>query len=165
MTVPATTTTEPSPARLPGVRSLAVLFSAVAVTVAIWFVVDDPGPVRLGTAALLGGLGVASLLLGLGYGPRRRRALIAGHLGNVVLAFVLSIVAGSGLLMILMGISIVTVIALRPRFGRLKPRSRKLWLVLHVGFSVGRLGAALSMLVLSRLGGRPPRITPPKAIP
>ncbi|MGH3984583.1 MAG: hypothetical protein ACRDST_18340 [Pseudonocardiaceae bacterium] len=41
---------------------------------------------------------------------------------------------------------------LRPRFGRLRPRSRKLWLTLHVGFSVGWLGAAMAMLVLAIVG-------------
>lgn len=41
---------------------------------------------------------------------------------------------------------------LRPRFGRLRPRSRKLWLALHVGFSVGWLGAAMAMLVLAIVG-------------
>ncbi|MGQ0775827.1 MAG: hypothetical protein ACT4NY_15640 [Pseudonocardiales bacterium] len=114
MTIPTTTTIEPSTARPRGARSLAVVFSVVAITLATWFVVDDPVPVRLVAAALLGGLGAASLLLGLGSGERRRRALVAGHLGNVVLAFVLSIVVGSSVLMILMGISIVTLIVLRP---------------------------------------------------
>ncbi len=41
---------------------------------------------------------------------------------------------------------------LRPRFGLLRPRSRKLWLTLHVGFSVGWLGAAMAMLVLAIVG-------------
>lgn len=41
---------------------------------------------------------------------------------------------------------------LRPRFGTLRPRARKTWLVLHVGFSVGWLGAAMAMLVLALVG-------------
>jgi hypothetical protein len=41
---------------------------------------------------------------------------------------------------------------LRPRFGLLRPRGRKLWLTLHVGFSVGWLGAAMAMLVLAVVG-------------
>lgn len=41
---------------------------------------------------------------------------------------------------------------LRPRFGRLRPRSRKLWLTLHVGFSVGWLGMGMGMLVLAIVG-------------
>ncbi|MGH4022081.1 MAG: hypothetical protein ACRDT0_23170 [Pseudonocardiaceae bacterium] len=41
---------------------------------------------------------------------------------------------------------------LRPRFRLLRPRSRKLWLTLHVGFSVGWLGAAMAMLVLAIVG-------------
>lgn len=36
----------------------------------------------------------------------------------------------------------------------LRPRTRKLWLTLHVGFSVGWLGAAMAMLVLAIVGAR-----------
>ncbi|MGH3809752.1 MAG: hypothetical protein ACRDRU_24650, partial [Pseudonocardiaceae bacterium] len=41
---------------------------------------------------------------------------------------------------------------LRPRFGLLRPPTRKLWLTLHVGFSVGWLGAGMAMLVLAIIG-------------
>ncbi|WP_158891406.1 hypothetical protein [Amycolatopsis anabasis] len=42
--------------------------------------------------------------------------------------------------------------SLRPKFGSLRPRARKLWLTLHIGFSVGWLGAAMAMLVLAVVG-------------
>lgn len=48
--------------------------------------------------------------------------------------------------------SAAVLVFLRPRFGLLRPRTRKLWLTLHVGFSVGWLGAAMAMLVLAIVG-------------
>lgn len=50
--------------------------------------------------------------------------------------------------------SVAVLVFLRPRFGLLRPRARKLWLTLHVGFSVGWLGAAMAMLVLAIVGAR-----------
>lgn len=40
----------------------------------------------------------------------------------------------------------------RPRFPQLKRRTRKIWLTLHVGVSVGWLGLALAMMALALAG-------------
>ncbi|MGK8524891.1 hypothetical protein ACRS6B_26635 [Nocardia asteroides] len=42
--------------------------------------------------------------------------------------------------------------ARRHRRGLLRPRTRKIWLVLHVGFSVSWLGLAMAMLALAVVG-------------
>ncbi|MFE6610979.1 PDR/VanB family oxidoreductase [Amycolatopsis sp. NPDC057786] len=51
-----------------------------------------------------------------------------------------------------MVLSVVILIGLRPKFPRLSPRSRKIWLVLHIGVSVGWLGLSLGMLTLALIG-------------
>ncbi|MQY27360.1 hypothetical protein NRB56_29430 [Nocardia sp. RB56] len=40
------------------------------------------------------------------------------------------------------------------KFGTLRPTARKVWVFLHVGFSVGWLGVSMTMLVLASVGAR-----------
>ena len=47
---------------------------------------------------------------------------------------------GSSVTLIGIVISLLILALSRPRFPRLSPRTRRVWLVLHVGFSVGWLG-------------------------
>ncbi|MEV4629673.1 hypothetical protein AB0J90_25750 [Micromonospora sp. NPDC049523] len=106
----------------------------------------------LPTAALVGyslaaGLSVSAALRG----PERgRRVTIVLHLAMAPLQFVFSI----PVLIALLGIPLsLTILALsRPQFPRMSPRTRKIWLVLHVGFSVGWLGVGLTMTVLAIVG-------------
>lgn len=48
--------------------------------------------------------------------------------------------------------STAVLVALRPVFPQLKPPARRVWLTLHVGFSVSWLGACTAMLLLSLVG-------------
>lgn len=81
-------------------------------------------------------------------GPERgRRITIVLHLTMAVLQFVFSIPVTLALLGIPLS---VTILALsRPRFPRMSTRTRKVWLVLHVGVSAGWLGVAFTMTVLA----------------
>ncbi|MGX7669526.1 hypothetical protein [Plantactinospora sp. DSM 117369] len=84
-------------------------------------------------------------------GPERgRRITIVLHLVLALAQFVFSIPATVALLGIPLSLAILAVS--RPRFPRMSPRTRKVWLVLHVGFSVGWLGVALTMTVLAIVG-------------
>ncbi|MGH3564551.1 MAG: hypothetical protein ACRDRH_00675 [Pseudonocardia sp.] len=134
-------------------RMLALVFAAWSLGTAGWFAVDDPSVIRWVVAALLAGLGTASLVLApLHDRPWVRTAVVAGHCVMIPLTFVLTIVAGSNLLYVGMALSTAILVTLRPRFRRMRPPARKVWLTLHVGFSVGWLGAALAMVVLSVVG-------------
>jgi hypothetical protein len=79
-----------------------------------------------------------------------RRIAIGAHLALAPLQFVFSI--GSSVTLIGIVISLLILARSRPRFPRLSPRARRVWLVLHVGFSVGWLGVALTMTVLAITG-------------
>ncbi|MGH8573007.1 MAG: hypothetical protein ACREX8_10600 [Gammaproteobacteria bacterium] len=142
------------PQRVRAVRALSIGFTGFAVTTAAWLGTGDSGAVRGSVAVFLAVLGAASLVLGLLYGrrPIARQILIGVHFPLIVILFVLSIVAGSSLLLLGVALSVVILAALRPRFRRMRPHARKFWLTLHVGFSVGWLGAGLGMVVLSLVG-------------
>jgi hypothetical protein len=79
-----------------------------------------------------------------------RRIAIVAHLALAPLQFVFSI--GSSAALIGIVISLLILARSKPRFPRLSPRARRVWLVLHVGFSVGWLGVALTMTVLALIG-------------
>ncbi|MBF9133280.1 hypothetical protein I0C86_30595 [Plantactinospora sp. S1510] len=113
---------------------------------------NGSGLVVLRTAALVGyslaaGLSVSAALRG---PERSRRVTIVLHLAMAVLQFVFSIPVLIALLGIPLSIAILA--RSRPQFPRMSPRTRKIWLVLHVGFSVGWLGVALTMTVLAIIG-------------
>ncbi|WP_203857823.1 hypothetical protein [Plantactinospora mayteni] len=84
-------------------------------------------------------------------GPERgRRITIVLHLVLAPMQFVFSIPATIALLGIPLSLTILGLS--RPRFPRMSPRTRKIWLILHVGFSVGWLGVALTMTVMAIIG-------------
>lgn len=104
-------------------------------------------------AAALAGYSLAaglSVLLALRAPERGRQITIVLHLAMAPLQFVFSIPVGIALLGIPLSLTILALS--RPRFPRMAPRTRKVWLVLHVGFSVGWLGVALTMTVLAIIG-------------
>ncbi|WP_233621474.1 PDR/VanB family oxidoreductase [Amycolatopsis sp. WAC 04182] len=110
---------------LPSIRTMGVIGYAVAAAVS------------LGCAATLPK-------------PGARKLLIGFHLAFVPLQFLFAFpnpVPNIG-----MGLSVVILVGLRPRFPRLSPRSRKIWLILHIGVSVGWLGLSLGMLTLALTG-------------
>ncbi|WP_152858232.1 PDR/VanB family oxidoreductase [Streptomyces acidicola] len=82
--------------------------------------------------------------------PGVRRLVIGFQLAYIPMQFPLCWASELPLLGMLL--SVLTVIALRPRFPRLAPRARKVWLTLHVGLSVGWLGLSLAMTTLSAVG-------------
>jgi len=121
-----------------------------ALNIALLLAGSDLLPLRV---AALVGYPVAALLsvVAVLRGPERgRRIVIPLHLTMAVAQFVFSIPVGIALLGIPLS---VTILALsRPRFPRMSPRTRKVWLTLHVGVSVGWLGVGLSMTVLALVG-------------
>jgi hypothetical protein len=108
------------------------------------------GAVGAGVTAVAG-VGHLAAAARYGSGHRGLRAtLIATEAVLVPVQFGLSIpsdlpLAGLALSAIILGL-------LRPRFPRLAPAARKVVLTLHVGSSVGWLGASLCMVVLSATG-------------
>ncbi|MGW0434630.1 hypothetical protein ACWDV4_19090 [Micromonospora sp. NPDC003197] len=121
-----------------------------ALNIALLLTGSDVLPLRV--AALVGYLvAVVLSVVAVLRGPERgRRIVIPLHLTMAVAQFVFSIPVGIALLGIPLS---VTILALsRPRFPRMSPRTRKVWLTLHVGFSVGWLGVALTMTVLALIG-------------
>lgn len=96
--------------------------------------------------------GIISLVAGLLLLRKRpvRKFLIIFESILIPLQFGLSI--PSSLLLIGMALSIIILILLKPVFPMMTKRTRKLFLTLHVGFSVAWLGAAVGMLVLGITG-------------
>ncbi|MEU8420404.1 hypothetical protein AB0C15_05970 [Micromonospora sp. NPDC048835] len=82
--------------------------------------------------------------------PLTRRILIVFHLLFVPAQFLFLLAHQAPWLGMLL--STMITVGLKPRFPRLGRTTRKVWLVLHVGLSVGWLGVALGMLVLSIVG-------------
>ncbi|MBE1488375.1 hypothetical protein [Plantactinospora soyae] len=121
-----------------------------ALTVGMLLNGSDAAPLR---AAALFGYPVAAVLsvvAALGGPERGRRIAIVLHLVLAPAQFVFSIPAPIALLGIPLSLTILALS--RPRFPRMAPRTRKVWLTLHVGFSVGWLGVGLTMTVLAILG-------------
>lgn len=113
---------------------------------------DDSGAIVFRTLALAGyGIGgVLSVLAALRWpGPGRRIAIVL-HLALAPLQFVFSIAGSLALVGILVSVTILA--QCRPRFPRMSPRARRVWLTLHVGCSVGWLGVALTMTALAVTG-------------
>ncbi|WP_203926979.1 hypothetical protein [Virgisporangium ochraceum] len=81
---------------------------------------------------------------------RGRRIAIVTHLALAPLQFVFSV--GSSVTLVGIVVSLLILARARPRFPRMAPRTRRVWLVLHVGVSVGWLGVALTMTVLALIG-------------
>lgn len=92
-------------------------------------------------------LSVVAMLLG---PARGRRIVIPLHLTMALAQFVFSIPVDLALLG--MPLSMAILALSRPRFPRMAPRTRKVWLTLHVGFSAGWLGVSLTMTVLALIG-------------
>lgn len=99
-------------------------------------------------AAALGHVLLAGLLPK--YPVRLRRLALAVSWSMIPIFVAFSVPAPPALIGLVS--SVVVLVLLRPRFGLLRPRARKLWLTMHVGFSVGWLGAAMAMLVLAIVG-------------
>ncbi|OKI74140.1 hypothetical protein A6A27_18700 [Micromonospora sp. CB01531] len=102
--------------------------------------------------ALVGyGVGaILSVVAALRWHRLGRRLAIGLHLALAPLQFVFSIAESVALVGILL--SLVILARCRPRFPLLSPRARRVWLTLHVGFSVGWLGVALTMTALAVIG-------------
>lgn len=114
----------------------------------------DGGVVRAATAVLLLAVGVASVPLGvwLPTRPLVRPVVIVLHSVLVAAMFGLGIL--TSWINLLQVASVVILALLRPSFPQLGPRSRKLWLTLHVGISVGWLGVSLVIVLLNLVGIR-----------
>jgi hypothetical protein len=82
-------------------------------------------------------------------GPGRRIAIVL-HLALAPLQFVFSIAETVALAGIVLSLTILA--QCKPRFPHLSRRARRIWLILHVGFSVGWLGVALTMTALAVIG-------------
>jgi hypothetical protein len=93
---------------------------------------------------------VLSILAAVRWREMGRRMAIGLHLALAPLQFVFSIAETVALLGILISLTILA--QCRPRFPRMSPRARRIWLTLHVGFSVGWLGVALTMTALAVIG-------------
>ena len=134
------------------IRFLLVAYTVcAAITTAVLAINADRG--------FIGDLGLAlyplaavghALLAAFSSRPWVRPTLIVAELILVPVQFLLSI--PSNLPLIGMLLSATLLVLLRPRFPKLSPRARKLFLWLHVGLSVSWLGLSLAMLVLSLTG-------------
>ncbi|MET8677272.1 hypothetical protein ABZW18_06710 [Streptomyces sp. NPDC004647] len=135
-----------------GVFALFCLVAAV-----VLYVRPDPAFPVLQMAGVVGYLLAVALVAVAGWGlgrpasgARARRTLIVFHLAFVPLQFLFSFgnyeplggMLGSAVLAVLM----------KPRFPQLGRRARKVWLMLHIGFSVSWMGLSLAMVVMSVVG-------------
>lgn len=95
---------------------------------------------------------LVSLTLGLlvSRGDGLRRVIIGFESLLVPLQVALSVLSDVALIGALLSIAVLAL--LRPTFPKLSPRLRKFFLTLHVGTSVGWLGASMGMVVLSVTG-------------
>ncbi|MGI8331352.1 hypothetical protein ACRYCC_15430 [Actinomadura scrupuli] len=131
-------------------------FCLVAVVLA-WGRGDSPHP-AIRTAAGIAYVPAALLVLlcvtALGRSrcaTRARTTLIVFHFVFVPLQFFFFFGGGPEQLAG-MALSAVIVALMRPRFPQLRRRTRKVWLTLHVGVSVGWLGLSLAMAALAIAG-------------
>ncbi|GAA2625729.1 hypothetical protein SMC26_19300 [Actinomadura fulvescens] len=135
--------------------ALAAAFAGWTVGSAAWWLLEPRSdPVRQAAAVILAALGIAGLGAAASrrHRPAARRLLIAGHCVLIPVQFALVVIAGTGLLFVGLGLSAALVTTMAPTFRQLRPTPRKVWLTLHVGFSVSWLGASTAMLVLSLVG-------------
>lgn len=132
-------------------RLLQWVFVAFAV-IAVPVLLVDTGPEFFRIAGVVGYAAgaVVSVAAARRWDRGGRRAAIVGHLALAPLQFVFSV--GSSVTLPGIAISLWILARCRPTFPRLSPRARRVWLVLHVGLSVGWLGVALSMTVLALIG-------------
>ncbi|GAA1949701.1 hypothetical protein GCM10009754_17940 [Amycolatopsis minnesotensis] len=135
-------------------RSWQIGFAAFAAVAAVLLAPGENA--TLPTIRMLGMAGYAvAVVVSLGCAaalpkPGARKLLIGFHLAFVPLQFLFAFpnpVPNLGMLL-----SVVVLAGLRPRFPRLSPRARKVWLVLHIGVSVGWLGLSLGMVTLAVTG-------------
>jgi hypothetical protein len=143
------------PGPRPLARPLQWAFAAFAAAT-VGLLLTGSGATVFRVMALVGYTGGAlvSVLAALRWPRPGRQVAIVLHLALAPLQFVFSIaesVALAGLLL-----SLVILAQCRPRFPRLSPRARRIWLTLHVGFSVGWLGVALTMTALAVIGRAAP---------
>lgn len=111
---------------------------------------SDVAVIRTMAVAGYGAAAVLSVVAALRWQRYGRRTAIVLHLALAPLQFVFGIADPFAYLGIVFS---VTIIALsRPRFPRLSPRARRLWLTLHIGISAGWLGVALTMTALAVTG-------------
>lgn len=97
------------------------------------------------------GLGaVLSVLAALRWDRYGRRLAIVTQLVLAPAQFLFGIAEPVALLGIV--VSLVVLAQCRPRFPLLSPRARRMWLIAHVGLSVGWLGVALTMTALAVIG-------------
>lgn len=136
----------------PTVRQLLLGFAAFGVlNIALLLLGSDLVVIR--TIAVTGyALGVAGSLVAALRWPRpgARRLAMGLHLAMAPLQFLFSVPQPVPLLGI--AFSIVILARCRPVFPRMAPRTRRIWLVLHVGMSVGWLGLSLAMTTLAAVG-------------
>ncbi|MEV4753924.1 hypothetical protein AB0J86_02235 [Micromonospora sp. NPDC049559] len=141
----------PAPAHPGGGRALATLrwvfVGFAGLNLALLSNGSDVPPLRLMAVLGYAAAVVLSVVAALGGPERGRRITIVLHLAMAVLQFVFSIPVSVALLGIPLSVAILALS--RPRFPRMSPRARRVWLTLHVGFSVGWLGVALTMTTLA----------------
>lgn len=135
----------------PLARPLQWAFAAFA-ALTLGLLLDGSGPAVFRVMALAGYsvAAVVSVLAALRWQPLGRRVAIILHLALAPLQFLFSIAEPLALVGILVSLTILA--QCQPRFPRLSPRARRVWLTLHVGFSVGWLGVALTMTALAITG-------------
>ncbi|MGK5683775.1 hypothetical protein [Actinoplanes sp. URMC 104] len=134
------------------IRILLAAFALLAVVTTVSLGVDSGrGPIGDTGLVFYPPAAVGHAILAHYYGrPWARPVLVVTESILVPLQFVLSIPSNLPLLgMLLSG---MIAVLLKPRFPQLSPRSRKLFLWLHVGLSVSWLGLSMAMLVLSLVG-------------
>jgi hypothetical protein len=125
-------------------------YAGYALPATLWLSSQDGAPAEAGAVCSLLA-GVVSLVLAVRFDRRAtRRQVIGLHAGLVPTQFVLSVPSNVPLLGLL--ISTAILILMRPVFPRLRPKPRKFFLTLHVGFSVGWLGSTMAMTALAGVG-------------
>lgn len=132
-------------------RPLQWAFAAFA-ALSLGLLVNGSGATFFRVLALAGyGVGVVlSIVAALRWSAQGRRMAIGLHLALAPLQFIFSIAEVVALLGIVLSLAILAQCG--PRFPHLSPLARRIWLVLHVGFSVGWLGVALTMTALALIG-------------
>ncbi|MEV4510905.1 PDR/VanB family oxidoreductase [Dactylosporangium sp. NPDC049525] len=141
-----------------GPRNLQLVFGAFALVAGVLIALRQDASHLLFQAA--GTVGYAcAVVLSFGSWLALDRAATAARTRRILIVFHLMFIPAQFLFLLAhqvpwLGMLLSTMIAvgLKPRFPRLGRTSRKVWLTLHVGISVGWLGVSLAMLALSIVG-------------